>query len=345
MGKIRVLIGEDSSFLQKTVEKMLSEDPEIEVVGVGINGKETIEKTISLKPDVVVLDVIMPMSDGLWALEEIMKRCPTPVILFNVATKEASEVTIEALKLGAINVVPRPISTNALWLTKNELVQKVKVAAQIDRQKLFTLFQEQSRKSGYLAPPLFPARQVVTIGASAGGPSALLSLVGKMPKNMSAGMLVAQHMPASFVKSFAEHLSTICLLPVKLAEAGDFVTMGRLLFCPGEMSVKIEKLKRGGIVVFDLSKSEHGVLPSIDLLMGSAAKVYGSQTIGVLLSGMGRDGVKGLKAIKEAGGKTIVQDETSSVVYGMAKEAINAGVVDKILPLDKIADEIVKILE
>lgn len=345
MGKIRVLIGEDSSFIQKMVEKMLSEDPEIEVVGSGIDGKETVEKTLSLKPDVVILDVIMPMSDGLWALEEIMKQCPTPVILFSVATKEASEVTIEAFKLGIIDVLPKPTSPTAVILTRKKLIEKIKVAAQVDRQKLFTLFQEQSRKSGYLAPPLFPARQVVTIGASAGGPSVLLSLVGKMPKNMPAGMLVAQHMPASFVESFAEHLSVICPLPVKLAEAGDFVTTGRLLLCPGEISIKIEKLRKGGIVVFDSSKSEHGVLPSIDLLMGSAAKVYGSQTIGVLLSGMGRDGVKGLKAIKEAGGKTIVQDEASSVVYGMAKEAINAGVVDKVLPLDKIAEEVVKSLE
>lgn len=345
MAKIHVLVVDDSSFIRKTVCEMLSADPEIEIVDTGADGKEALEKTVNLKPDVVILDVIMPMPDGLWALQEIMRQCPTPVILYSMLTEPESEVTIEAFKLGAIDVLPKPTSPVALLLTKNKLIEKVKIAAQVDRQKLGTLFQAQIREPYYLIPPVFATRKVVTIGASAGGPAALLSLMAKIPKDIPTGILIAQHMPAFFVKFFSEHLSRVGPLPVKVAEEGDFIMAKRVLISPGDASIKIEKIKKGGVVVLDSAESEHRVLPSIDLMMESAAKVYGPQTTGILLSGMGKDGVKGLKAIKEVGGKTIVQDETTSIVYGMAKEAINAGVVDKVLPLDKITDEMVKSLE
>lgn len=345
MGKVRVLVVDDSSFIRKMVSEMLSTDPDIEVVDTGADGREALEKTLHLNPDVVILDVIMPMPDGLWALQEIMKQRPTPVILFSMLTEPESEVTIEAFKLGAIDVLPKPTSPAALMLTKKKLIEKVKVAAEVDREKLGTLFQSQVREPFYIIPPVFATRRIVTIGASAGGPAALLSLMGKMPKDLSAGIVIAQHMPAFFVKSFAGHLSRVGPVPVKVAEEGDFITAKRALLSPGDSSIKIEKIKKGGVIVLDSTESEHRVLPSIDAMMESAARVYGPQTIGVLLSGMGKDGVKGLKAIKHVGGKTIVQDETTSIVYGMAKEAVNAGVVDKVFPLDKIAEEITKFLE
>lgn len=345
MAKIRVLVVDDSSFIRKMLTEMLSTDPEFEIVDTGVDGREALEKTLNLKPDVIILDVIMPMPDGLWALQEIMKQCPTPVILFSMLTEPESEVTIEAFKLGAIDVLPKPTSPAAVMLTKKKLIEKIKVAAQVNREKLITLFQAQIREPYYIVPPVFATRRVVTIGASAGGPAALMSLMTKMPKDFSAGIVIAQHMPAFFVKSFAGHLSRVGPLPVKVAEEGDFITAKRGLVSPGDTSIKIEKLKKGGVVVLDSTETEHRVLPSIDLLMESAARVYGPQTIGVLLSGMGRDGVKGLKTIKEVGGKTIAQNEASSIVYGMAKEAVKEGVVDEILPLDKIAEGIVKFLE
>jgi two-component system chemotaxis response regulator CheB len=344
VAKIRVLIVDDSSFVRKMVSEMLSTDPDIEIVDTGADGREALEKTVNLKPDVVILDVIMPMPDGLWALQEIMRQCPTPVILYSMLTEPESEVTIEAFKLGAIDVLPKPTSPAALMLTKKKLIEKVKIAAEVDRKKLGTLFQAQVREPYYIIPPVFATRRLVAIGASAGGPAALLSLMAKIPKDLSAGILIAQHMPAFFVKSFADHLSRVGPVPVKVAEEGDFITAKRGLLSPGDASIKVEKIKKGGVVALDSTESEHRVLPSIDLMMESSAQVYGPQTIGVLLSGMGKDGVKGLKAIKDVGGKTIVQDETSSIVYGMAKEAVNAGVVDKILPLDKIADEITQSL-
>lgn len=345
MAKIRVLVVDDSSFIRKMVGEMLSSEPDILVVDTGADGQEAIDKTLALKPDVVILDVVMPMPDGLWALQEIMRQCPTPVILFSMLTEPESEVTIEAFKLGAVDVLPKPTSPAALMLTRKKLIEKVKVAAQVDHAKLGTLFQAQVHEPHYLFPPVFATRKVVTIGASAGGPAALLSLMAKMSKDLPACVLIAQHMPAFFVKSFADHLSRVGTLPAKVAEEGDFITAKRTLVSPGDASIKIEKIKKGGVIVLDPAETEHRVLPSIDTLMESAAKVYGPHTVGVLLSGMGKDGVKGLKAIKDVGGKTIVQDESTSIVYGMAKEAVNAGVVDKILPLDKIADEIAKSLE
>ncbi len=345
MEKIRVLVVDDSSFVRKMVTEMLSTEPEIAVIDTGVDGREALEKTLNLKPDVVILDVIMPMPDGLWALQEIMKQCPTPVILFSMLTEMESEVSIEAFKLGAIDVLPKPTSPSALTLAKRKLIEKIKVAAQVDREKLANLYQSQVREPFYIIPPVFSTRRLVTIGASAGGPAALLNLMPKFPKELSAGILIAQHMPAFFIKPFAAHLSRVGPIPVKVAEEGDFITVKRGLLSPGDSTIRIEKLKKGGVVALDSTESEHHVLPSIDIMMESAAKVYGPHTVGVLLSGMGKDGVKGLQAIKEVGGKTIVQDEASSIVFGMGKEAIQAGVADKVVPLAKIAEEVVKTLE
>lgn len=349
MSKIRVLVVDDSNFMRKVITDMLNADPQIEVVGTASDGRETIEKVKTLNPDVVTLDVIMPEMDGLTALEQLMKQAPTPVVMFSKVTRDGAEATLKALEFGAVDFVTKPQEADLgsikteLDKVRTELVDKIKIAGRIDRNKLKVLYPT-TRIKERIVTMGEATDQVICIGSSAGGPKVLMEIMPKFPANLTWGILIAQHMPSFFIKSFTERLGNISKIGVREAKIGDIVTPAAAFLAPESYTLKVEKIKKGGAITLSNEPSVHRVKPCIDAMMEAAAQVYGAKTIGVLLSGMGRDGVKGLRAIREAGGKTLVQDEASSIVFGMAKAAIEDGVVDKVAPAEKIVNEILKLL-
>lgn len=345
MGKIKVLIVDDSSFIRAVITEMLSDDPDILVTDTAVDGKEAIQKIMDLDPDVVTLDVIMPGMDGLTTLDNIMKKYPLPVIMISAITKAEAEVTFRALELGAVDFITKPTEVDAKLLKtiQAELIKKVKIAAQINKAKLKSLYPSNiARERIFLDSK--PAKRVVAFGISTGGPRALMEVLSQFPPDLPAGVLIAQHMPPFFVQPFMNHLSERCAIQIKEADTGNMVGSSTVLIAPKDFTIKIEKVQDNGVIRLTRETSPYKIKPYIDLMMKSTANVYGRRSIGVLMTGMGRDGVEGIRAIKKAGGKTLAQDENSSVIFGMAKAAIDEGLIDKIVPLEQIADEIVKML-
>jgi two-component system chemotaxis response regulator CheB len=339
---IRVVVIDDSTFVRQALTRMLAA-PDIRVVGTAGDGYEGLEKIVDLRPDVVTLDVKMPRMDGLEALQRIMKECPTPVLLLSSLTREGADVTLRGLELGAMDFVDKSSvqgSMNLLSLT-DELRAKVRALAGVPRSRLVSL------APVLVAPPpplrsLHAARhaQVVAIGTSTGGPPALQAIIPRLPVDLSVAVLVVQHMPVGFTRSLAERLDQRSALPVREAEDGENVVPGSVLIAPAGRHMKVRK--RGGQVKVLLDDEPHSALhrPSVDVLMASVARAYGSQALGVVLTGMGSDGVEGLRAIREAGGRTLAESEETCVIYGMPKAAAEAGVVDRVVTLPRMADEI-----
>jgi len=339
---IRVVVIDDSTFVRQALTRMLAA-PDIRVVGAAGDGYEGLEKIVDLHPDVVTLDVKMPRMDGLEALQRIMKECPTPVLLLSSLTREGADVTLRGLELGAMDFVDKSSvqgSMNLLSLT-DELRAKVRALAGVPRSRL-------GARAPALSGPLPPARslhagrhaQVVAIGTSTGGPPALQAIIPRLPADLPAAVLVVQHMPVGFTRSLAERLDQRSALPVREAEDGESVVAGSVLIAPAGRHMKVRK--RGGQVKVVLDDEPHSALhrPSVDVLMASVARAYGGQAVGVVLTGMGSDGVEGLRAIREAGGRTLAESEESCVIYGMPKAAAEAGVVDRVVTLPRMADEI-----
>lgn len=334
---IRVLIIDDSAFVRQALQRVLRDDPELEVVGVAADGKQGVEKVLELKPDVVTLDIQMPRMGGLEALERIMTESPVPVLLLSSLTRQGADVTLRGLELGALDFVDKSSvgSMNILTLGE-ELRAKLKLLARVPASRLV------ARAGGPVGLPA-PARggvDVVVIATSTGGPPALQAIIPRLPASMQAAVLVVQHMPEGFTRSLAERLAIRSPLPVREAQDADVVNAGQVLIAPAGLHMKLRR--RGERVRVWLDEEPKGALhrPSADVLMASAAKVYGSRTLGVILTGMGSDGVLGLRAIREAGGRALAESEETCVIYGMPKAALQAGVVDKSVPLQSIADEI-----
>jgi two-component system chemotaxis response regulator CheB len=328
-----VLIVDDSVFMRKVVSDLVSSDPELNVVGTAIDGVDALEKISKLHPDVVTLDVAMPRMDGLTTVKHIMEHCPIPVIMLSSATSEGAETTLKALEYGAIDYVLKPSGAISLDVHKvrDELIDKIKAAA---HAKLIM--------HDHIVGPLFPPLQsslgkIVLLGASTGGPPAIEDILLELPENCPP-ILIVQHMPAGFTRSFAERLDHLCKFRVEEAKEEDPIVNGQALLAPGGYHMTVGRDRR---VHLDTSPPVHGVRPAVDPMMETAADVYGSRAIGVLLTGMGRDGCSGMEAIKKKGGSTIAQDEASCTIFGMPRAAIEKGVVDKVLPLTKISHELV----
>jgi len=348
--QIRALVVDDSALMRKLIPDLLESDSHIEVVDTARDGVEAVDKTIRLRPDVVVMDIQMPRMSGLEALDHIMSRCPVPVVVLTGLTDPS--LAIEALEKGAVDFVLKPsgpISVD-IYKVRQELIEKVRLAALAN-----------IRKNAWWAGPLvFPPASFVTtsgdgwtgpsrgravaIGASTGGPKALEYILGSLPTNLPAPLLVVQHMPPGFTRSFARRLNERSRLMVKEAKDGDFVLPGWVYLAPGGYHMLVER--RGGreIIRLDRSPPVKGLRPSADMTMCSVAEVYEAGSIGVILTGMGSDGVEGLKAIKMRGGVTIAQDEATSIIYGMPRVAARSGWVDRVLPLDRIPGSIELVL-
>jgi len=334
---IRVLIIDDSAFVRQALQRMLAEDPELEVVGLAQDGKQGVEKVLELKPDVVTLDVQMPRMGGLEALERIMAEHPVPVLLLSSLTKHSADVTLRGLELGALDFVDKSsVGSMSLLTLGEELRAKLKAIARVPPSRLLArarepLGAEAADKRGV---------EAVVIATSTGGPPALQAIVPRLPASLQAAVLIVQHMPQGFTRSLAERLALRSALPVREAQDGEPVNHGQVLIAPAGLHMKLRR--RGDKVKVWLDEEPKNALhrPSADVLMASAAKIYGPRALGVILTGMGSDGVAGLRAIREAGGPALAESEETCVIYGMPKAAIEAGVVDKSVPLHRIADEI-----
>ena len=340
--RIRVLIVEDSLFMQQVLQTALEKCADIELVGAAKTGAEAINMVRTRKPDVVTLDILLPDVDGLSLLRQLVSLGMPVVVISNVSLPE-SAVAMQALDMGAIDCIAKPQRAGLPPAAfSNELLAKLREAASVGGTKIRQLAERRP------APiPLKIAKTVVVIGASAGGPLLIREVIPRLPADLAAAVLVVQHMSGQFTKQFTVNLASISKIRVKEALPGDAFVEGMVLVAGGDETVKVEWVNEGvGAVTFSAVGSSHfGFRVWIDAAMATTALMYGRRTIGVLLSGMGSDGVEGLRAIRKTGGRTIVQDESTSVVFGMPKAAIEAGVADRVLPIQDIAKAIVEEVE
>lgn len=346
---IKVLIVDDSILIRKILTDILSSDNTIEVVGTAENGKDALKKIPLLNPDVITLDVEMPIMDGIATLKTIVKEYRIPVLMLSSLTVEGANLTFKALEIGAIDFVRKPknIFTISGEKEKANLINKVKIVSESNIVDSPVEYESISgvKKENYMQKNiLFNKRieSIIAIGSSTGGPRALQKIIPKLPSNINSTILIVQHMPAGFTKSLAERLNNISNVIVKEGESGEKLKKGYCYIAPGNYHMTVENVNDGQTIVLDQSPPIHGLRPSVDIMMESLAKLNNINKIGVILTGMGSDGTKGISAISNSGGFTIAQNKETSVVYGMPKTAIATGNIDKILPLQDIADEIIK---
>ncbi|PYQ48592.1 MAG: chemotaxis response regulator protein-glutamate methylesterase [Acidobacteria bacterium] len=339
---IRVLVVDDSPFVRQALSRMLGSAPDIEVVGTATDGRDGYEKACLLRPDVVTLDVKMPRMDGLEALRRIMTECPTAVLLLSSQTKEGADVTLRGLELGAMDFVDKSSvqgHMNLLSLAE-ELQAKVRALASVPRARLPGVSVVHELEPAARVVPRAERAQVVVIGTSTGGPPALQAIIPRLPEDLPSAVLVVQHMPVGFTRSLAERLDARSGLRVREARDGDAVAPGAVLIAPAGRHMKVRRRGREMRVWLDDEPRAALHRPSVDVLMASVAKAYGPRALGIVLTGMGSDGVEGLRAIRGSGGLTLAESEESCVIYGMPKAAVEAGVVDRSVPLGRVADEI-----
>lgn len=354
--KIKVLVVDDSAFMRKIISDILNSNDKIEVVDTARNGSEAINKAIKLKPDVVTLDIEMPIMNGLEALPEIIKFVPTTkVIMFSSTTKRGADETIKALELGAVDFITKPSGTIVdikIDNIKDEIINTVIQVAYLAKKNSNS---EEVKKLIY--KPIHPeksfnslmdgkkTRYIVAIGTSTGGPRALQDVIPYIPEDIPATFLIVQHMPPGFTKSLAARLNNLSKIVVKEAENGDILKVGTAYIAPGNYHMVINRTGLDDHVIsLNSDPPVSGHRPSVNVMMESVARIENKNLIAVMMTGMGSDGSEGIKKIKMMGGKTIAQDEESCVVYGMPKAAVNAGIVDKIVPLNRIASEIIKFM-
>ena len=343
-GKIKVLVVDDSAFMRSALTRMISSDPDIQVIGTARDGVEAVDKTISLKPDVVTLDIEMPRMNGLEALRLIMDKQPTPVLMISSYTTEGAIETIKALELGAVDFIPKNISEGSINILniKEDIINKIKQASGSNVKESSAALTTSTALPDIHKSVTPAAIDLIIIGSSTGGPRALQEVIPRLPKNLPVPVLVAQHMPPNFTKVLAERLNELSKLRVKEAEDGEMVLPGKVLIAPGGKHMIVKgKAKHDTKVKIIEEKANVIYKPSVDMLMISASELYPSSTLGVILTGMGHDGLEGARRIKKGGGKTIAQDKDSCTIYGMPKAVIDAGLADKVVPLSSIAYEII----
>lgn len=338
--RIRVVVVDDSTFVRQALARMLGAADDIEVVGLAVDGLDGIEKVRELEPDVVTLDIQMPRLGGLEALERIMAEHPTRVLLLSSLTRQGGEVTLKGLELGAMDFVDKSSvqgNMNLLNLS-DELCEKVRAIASVPASRVG----RPARREEPLAAPDAAAGQVdvIAIATSTGGPPALQAIIPRLPADLGAAILVVQHMPVGFTRSLADRLDSQSALSVREARDGDPVEPGSVLIAPAGIHMRLRRRAGGARVALDEEPRSALHRPSADVLMASVARLYGKRALGVVLTGMGSDGVEGLRAIREAGGRTLAEAEETCVIYGMPKAAVEAGVVDRSLALGAMAGEI-----
>ncbi|MCC6544083.1 MAG: chemotaxis response regulator protein-glutamate methylesterase [Nitrospirae bacterium] len=348
LGPVKVLVVDDSAFMRKAISGMLNSDPDIRVIGEAVDGEDAVLKVKSLVPDVVTMDIEMPKLNGLDALRHLMKNMPVPVIMVSSLTEQGAKQTMMALEIGAVDYVPKHLSGNIININniKADICSKVKLVG----------------RSGYKMKKLadtWPATvltpdcglrkhvnrfKVVIIGSSTGGPKSLHDVIPRLPKNFPAGVLIVQHMLPLFTAQFAERMGELSQMEVKEAQDNDIIRPGLALIAKGGAHLIVERGRTGEVHVKLKNEPKTVHMPSVDIAMESVARTFAEHALGVIMTGMGQDGCEGLKMIKQMKGMAMAQDEETSVIFGMPKAAIDSGVVDKIVPLESIADEIIKMM-
>jgi two-component system chemotaxis response regulator CheB len=341
--KVRVLVVDDSAFFRKRIRDELERTGEIQVVGEAVNGREAVEMAARLKPELITMDVAMPVLDGISAVREIMSRCPTHIVMFSALTREGARATLEALDAGAVDFLTKPGARG----DSGQASQGSLAARVVDIAR--------HRKQGRAAPPPMPPRpaapverashtegrrrrvqpELVVIGASTGGPVAIQRVLAALPATYRLPLVVAVHMPAEFTATFAERLDAMCRINVAQANDGDRLDPGLVLIAPGGKQSLVER--QGPLLRLRVRSGEDQLYkPSVDLLFASAARAVGPAVQGLILTGMGADGTEGARLLKERGASVWSQDQASSVVYGMPLSVAKAGFSDRVLPLDEV---------
>jgi two-component system, chemotaxis family, protein-glutamate methylesterase/glutaminase len=347
--KIKVLVVDDSAFMRKVISDILSSDEYIEVVGTARNGKDGIEKAQLLKPHVITLDVEMPVMDGITALKELQELDPVPkIIMLSSLTNNGGEATMKALDAGAFDFVLKPTSSIVHFNIndiKEDLIKKVKSAVtsnllRYTEQSIAPIRIKTETKQG--TQPQGNLKYIIAIGTSTGGPRALQQLIPYLPANIPAAILIVQHMPPGFTKSLASRLDGLSEINVKEAENGDILKAGWAYLAPGDYHMSLNKASKEFVINLNQEPPMTGHRPSVNYMMNSVADCGHKNLIAVMMTGMGSDGSLGIAKIKSVGGNTIAQNEETCVVYGMPKSAVIAGAIDKIVPLNDIAKEIIK---
>ncbi len=342
---IKVLVVDDSALVRKMLARELSKDKEINVIDTAPDPYIARDKIVKLKPDVILLDIEMPRMDGLTFLKKLIKYYPCRVIIVSSLAEKGSEVALKALEYGALDVVAKPGYSYSVEDMEQQLIQKIKAVAQIPIKKIGSKSLTKSVAHEPKKDSLIKTtNKIIAIGASTGGTEAIKQVLEKMPLNVPP-IIIVQHMPKFFTKSFANRLNEICGIHVKEAEQMEILSPGKALIAPGDMHME---LMRSGAVYYVKLKDGPMVFhqkPSVEVMFNSVAKYAGKNAVGVILTGMGKDGAEGLVNMKAEGAYTIAQDEKTSVVFGMPKEAILLGGACKVAPLNSIADEILKYLK
>ena len=357
--KFRVLVVDDSAFMRKVLESIFSADDQLQVIGHAKDGREAVALAESLKPDVITMDLNMPHMDGLQATAQIMTTNPRPIVVVSSESKEGASSTLKALELGAIDFVTKPSSGIDLDMqsVKDDLLRKVRVAAKVrvvrtasriaasiqapPSAKPSPVAQPVARPSA--TPAVLPADMrfpVVVLAASTGGPATVMRLAPGFTKDFPAAVILVQHMPAAFTTQYALQLAEFTGIRVKEAEANESVVPGTFYICPGGQHLRVSPT--GRMQLDAVTGRIEGYLPNIDVTMESVAAFAGALSIGVVLTGMGSDGARGARLIKNAGGFVLAQDEATSVIFGMPAEAIKSGAVDQVLSIDDIYSAIEK---
>jgi two-component system chemotaxis response regulator CheB len=352
---IHVLVVDDSTFMRKSLSTMLTSDPRIAVAGLARNGEEALQQVKALKPDVVTMDVEMPGMNGIEAVRRIMAEYPVPIVMVSSLTTEGASDTLQALEFGAVDYVPKQldgVATNIVEIER-ELIAKIVAASQATGKLAVR------RNSGPMSPIVKPSggalsahsvsvtrgNRIVAIGCSTGGPQALMEVLPKLPADFPAAIVIVQHMPKTFTKPFADRMNQICPLEVKEAVDGEEVRAGLVLIAPGGQQFRVKKKNiTTNIVSLSPNYEKHLHAPAADIMLQSVAALYGERGIGIILTGMGHDGLEGMKAIKASKGRTIAQDETTCIVYGMPKAVVDAGCADKVVPLPHIVGEVLNMV-
>ena len=339
---IRVMIVDDSAFMRFTISNRLSEVPGLTVVGTARDGEEALALIPRLQPDVITLDVEMPRLNGLATLREIMANFPRPVIMLSSLTSEGASETIQSLTYGAVDFIAKPAAKANIDAVMDELVAKIRKAV---KARVFAIPLARRPVDSSVERPAKPTRtlaaqdKVVVIGSSTGGPRALNTVVPQLPGDLSAAVIIVQHMPVGFTRTLAERLDSVSHLQVKEAAPGDRLEVGKALVAPGGFHMVLDA---NGHIALNQNPPVHGVRPAIDVTLSSVAQKYGSSVVSVILTGMGSDGTNGSALVHSNGGVVIAEDEASCVVWGMPRSVVEAGVADIVSPLADVAWQIIK---
>jgi two-component system, chemotaxis family, protein-glutamate methylesterase/glutaminase len=353
MGKIRILVVDDSVVIRRMVTDALAADPALEVVGAAANGRIALSKIPQVNPDLITLDIEMPEMDGLEALRQLRKTYPRlPVIMFSTLTERGAAATLDALAYGANDYVTKPSNVGsasaALERIREQLIPKIK--AQCPLVSPPSLSPATARPGPAAAPKVWPKldtrgreapAEIVAIGVSTGGPNALAEVIPQLPANLPVPVVIVQHMPPIFTKLLAERLSSKSQIRVEEGRPGEILEPGQAWLAPGDFHMAVARSATGVHLITHREPPENSCRPAVDVLFRSVAEAYGPRALGVVMTGMGQDGLRGSERIREAGGRVLAQDEATSVVWGMPGFVAQAGLAEKVLPLHQIAAGIV----